>query len=93
MVQLGDSIFKFLGVASVGWSTTGGAQSGTIVDDRFTRYPGCEPFAFILEAPTPSSAAGTLTISISGNTLTWRYTYAEAVQYRRFNCTFVYGIS
>jgi len=91
MLKFGDRIFKFMGFRSVGWSFTGGDQSGTIVDGRFTQYPGCEPNAFVVASGFDNMGGG-LILSISGNTLTWRYPYPEAVQFKRVNTTFVYGI-
>lgn len=91
MVSFGDRIFKFMGAASVGWDYTGGAQSGTIVDGRFTQYPGCVGSAFVISSLFDNSGGGVI-LSISGNTLTWRYPYPEAVFNKRSNATFVYGI-
>lgn len=91
MLRVGDLVYKFAGVASVGWSYTGGTQSGQINDDRFTRYPGCEPFAFVIDAAFDSRGGGVI-LSISGNTLTWSYPVGAATQQNRPNATFVYGI-
>jgi hypothetical protein len=91
MVQLGDRLYKFMGIGTIGWNTTGGAQSGTIVDGRFSQYPGCESFVFTIQGGFDLRGGGP-TFSISGNTLTWTYPYAEQVSWKRVNATFLYGI-
>ena len=91
MLQVGDLVFKFAGVASVGWSYTGSAQSGTITDDRFTRYPGCVADAFVIDAAFDTRGGGVI-LTFSGNVLTWRYPINAATQQNRPNATFVYGI-
>ncbi len=92
MLSLGDRLFKFAGVANVGWDFTGGAQSGTITDGRFTQYPNCVPFAFSIRNNFDNRGGG-VQLSISGNTLTWSYPYPETDKsYKRPNTQFVYGI-
>ncbi len=91
MLRLGDRIAKFMGQATVGWSTTGGQRSGTITDARFTQYPGCQPFAFVVRGGFDTRGGG-LQLSISGNTLTWSYPTAAAASYTRGDATFMYGI-
>jgi hypothetical protein len=91
MVSLGDRLYKFMGIATIGWDTTGGAQTGTITDPRFTQYPGCESFVFTIAGGFDPRGGGA-TFTIAGNNLTWRYPYAEAVVWKRVNTTFVYGI-
>jgi len=90
MVKLGDRMFKLMGTASIGWSYTGGAQSGTITDSRFTQYPGSIPRAFVINAAF-DRYGGAPSITISGNTLTWTYPNASATQTNRPNNQFMYG--
>ena len=90
MLTIGRRAFKFLGYATIGWNVTGGAQSGTITDGRFTQYPGSEPIAFPVNGGFDTRGAGAR-LTISGNTLTWRYPYPEAEQAKRQPLTFVYG--
>lgn len=91
MVSFGDRILKTLGVYSVGWDFTGGAQSGTFTDARLTQYPGCVGSVFSI-TPTFDTRGGGVRLSISGNTVTWAYPYPEATQAKRPNNTFVLGI-
>lgn len=91
MVQIGDRLYKFLGIASVGYSYTGTAQSGTIVDGRFTAYPACVPFAFVLDGGL-QTRGGSPSLNISGNTLTWSYPLSGSNTDWRPNTTFAYGI-
>jgi hypothetical protein len=91
MLRLGDRIMKFAGIASVGWSYTGGAQSGTIVDGRFTQYPGCIPIAFVIAGAIDTRGGG-VRFSFNGNTLTWSYPISASQAYARRDATFVYGI-
>lgn len=90
MVSLGKRMFKFMGFSTIGWNTTGGAQSGTITDARFTQYPGSEPLAFPVNGTFDTRGAGAK-LTISGNTLTWSYPYPEATAQKRQPLTFVYG--
>lgn len=92
MLQLGDRIYKFFGSAvQVGWSTTGGAQSGTITDSRFTQYPGCTPFAWAITGRVDPVAGG-LVLSVSGNVLTWSFPKASATATTRPDTLIAYGI-
>ena len=91
MLRLNDRIMKFMGQASVGWSYTGSQQSGTIVDGRFSQYPGCVPVAFVISGGLDLRGGG-VNLSISGNTLTWSYPNPTGEAYARVNATFVYGI-
>jgi hypothetical protein len=90
IVMIGQRAFKFMGFTTIGWNVTGGAQSGTITDPRFTQYPGSEPAAFPVNGGFDTRGAGAQ-LSISGNTLTWRYPYAEGTQQNRQRLTFMYG--
>lgn len=91
MLRLGDRIAKFMGLATVGWATTGGQQSGTITDARFTQYPGCQAFAIVISGGF-DTRGGAVRISISGNTLTWSYPLAYSASYTRGDASFIYGI-
>ncbi len=91
MLGLGDRVAKFMGIASVGWSTTGGTRSGTITDARFTQYPGCTSFAIMIDGGFDTRGGG-VQLSISGNTLTWSYPLAASASYTRGDATFIYGI-
>lgn len=84
-------VAKFMGVMSVGWDYTGGTQSGTITDGRFTQYQNVQPFSLVISGQI--DVGGYMPkISIIGNTLTWTYPRPEAVNYTRPNTTFMFGI-
>lgn len=90
-LELTSTVQKFMGVGSVGWSYTGGAQSGTINDSRFVQYPGCVPYVIVISGQI--DVGGYMPqFSISGTTLTWSYRLANAQTYTRPDTTFIYGI-
>ncbi len=90
-LALDQTIVKFMGVASVGGNYTGGAQSGTLTDSRFTQYPGCVPYVMVVDG-TIDIGGYTPTLTIRGNTLTWYYRVPGGNHYSRVNTTFIYGI-
>jgi hypothetical protein len=63
---------KMLGLLGVGTNYTGGANSGSIVDGRFTQYPGHVGFFARIDGGA-SFEGYDATFSISGNTLSWSF--------------------
>lgn len=91
MLALTDRMFKFAILTSVGWSYTGGQQSGQISDPRFTRYPGCELQAFAVGANF-DTRGGALQLTPSGGIVYWKFPLAASIQQTRPNTTFFCGI-
>jgi len=90
-LRIGQRCFKRLGMAQVGWNFTGAAKSGTITDPRFTAYPANEPRTIFIDGQVDVSG-NLVTISFSGNTLTWSYRNDPASPTTRPNAAFLYGI-
>lgn len=89
-------VVKLLGTFSIGSSFTGPQQSGTIVDSRFTQYPGLNGYCSFINGFI-SIEGYSPTLSISGNTLTWSYPRPDPLlisgsYLARPNCTFIYWI-
>jgi hypothetical protein len=63
---------KMLGLLGVGDNYTGGANSGSIVDGRFTQYGGHVGFWARIDGGA-SFEGYDATFSISGNTLSWSF--------------------
>lgn len=94
-------VVKFLGTATIGWSPgrtnyTGEAASGSIVDARFTQYPGHVAFWCRIDGAVNADGYDA-TWTQSGNSLIWTFPRSQALWlngslYNRPEQTIIYGI-
>ncbi|NLS28151.1 hypothetical protein S2M10_31600 [Sphingomonas sp. S2M10] len=94
------AVVKFLGAATIGAapggpSFTGDAQSGSIVDARFTQFAMHVPFWCRIDGGF-DDAGYDATWSVSGSSLIWTFPrpaeYSNGLLYNRPVQTIIYGI-
>jgi len=90
MLRLGDRILKFVNIASIGWSYTGGVQSGFISVPEFAQYPLNTPQVFIVQGGF-NFDGGPPQVVCNANGVNWAYNIADAEERFRVNTTFAYG--
>ncbi|EQB12689.1 hypothetical protein [Novosphingobium lindaniclasticum] len=88
LLDLSTKLVKIIGSLSIGGA--GSPQSGTLVNPWFSLG---RPFALPIKgngwfAPQ----GGDISVSISGNVLTWRFPYAASADWQRPETTILYGI-